>query len=540
MTFTAPRIDWFAAWPITALLVAGVIGILVEAFAPRWARRPIQVTIASGGLLLSLVGVIALWSSGADRLVVNSEVFGAEGAGVVVTRTTLFLMGMIVVSAILSLLLITDRGQRGELDSFAPQAAAVPGSSYENEAYRLGLAHTEIFPLTMFAVGGMLVFASAADLLTMFVALEVFSLPLYIMCGLERRRLLSQEAALKYFLLGAFSSALFIFGVALIYGATGAVSLTNIGTVMANYDEAVGRQGLATAVPLVVVGMFLILAGLLFKVGAVPFHSWTPDVYKGAPTSITGFMAATVKMAAFGALLRVLLEAFGPASDSWSPYIIAAAVATMVVGSMVSTVQNDVKRFLAYSSIAHAGFILTALVAVPQTLEAFNRARSGVLFYLLAYGLATVAAFGMLSLVREQREDGSVGPEAPMLAQWSGLARRSPTFAAAFTVLLLSFTGIPLTVGFVAKYTVFRSAIDVGYAWVAVVGVICSAIAAYGYLRVIIAMYFSRSEASRDVTVVAAPLATAAVTMGVIAVVVLGFLPGPVLNLTQSVLAAVP
>ncbi|PID54104.1 MAG: NADH-quinone oxidoreductase subunit NuoN [Micrococcales bacterium] len=534
--FTAPSVDWLAAWPVLAVLLAGVTGIVVEAFAPRWSRRSIQLALVTAGVGIALVGLVTAWVDGADRVVIRSATPGdIVPAGMLIDRTTLFLQGALLLVGALSLLLIAERAG-GRLNSFAPQAAAVPGSSYERQAFQAKLEHTEIFPLAMFALGGMMVFASAADLLTMFVALEVFSLPLYIMCGLERRRrLLSQEAALKYFLLGAFSSAVFLFGVALIYAVTGTVSLPQL---TLRLEQARGFD-FANTLPVLVVGALFVLIGLLFKVGAVPFHSWTPDVYTGAPTPITGFMAAATKMAAFGALLRVLFSGLDVLSEMWSPMLIAVAVLTMVLGSLVAIAQTDVKRMLAYSSIAHAGFILTALVAMPDDLASLQQARSSVLFYLLAYGITTVAAFGLVMMVREVREDGSIAGEANLLSQWAGLGRTEPVFAAAFTVLLLAFAGIPMTSGFIGKFGVFRAAVDGGHAWLALLGVLCSAAAAFFYIRVVVLMYFSDTSA-RPVTVAVGPLAAAAISMGVVATLLLGVIPGPVLSLTDALVVAGP
>ncbi len=368
----------------------------------------------------------------------------------------------------------------------------------------------------------MMVFSSAGDLLTMFVALEVFSLPLYIMCGLaRRRRLLSQEASLKYFLLGAFSSAIFLYGTALLYGVTGTVQL------------AVMRQALvpeAADLAIVVVGVVMVLTGLLFKVGAVPFHAWTPDVYTGAPTPVTGFMAACTKVAAFGALLRVLYVGLPQLIETWEPAVLAVAVVTMVVGSVVAITQTDVKRMLAYSSIAHAGFILTGVVAIEGI--------SAVLFYLIAYGLSTIGAFAVVTLVRERDVEGGITGEATHLSQWAGLGRRSPLLAGTFTLFLLAFAGIPLTSGFTAKFGVFSAAVVGGHAWLAVVGVLASAVAAFFYVRVIVLMYFTASPHEQAVVASASPLSAVVIAIGAAATIVLGVLPSPLLELAATAATA--
>jgi NADH-quinone oxidoreductase subunit N len=366
----------------------------------------------------------------------------------------------------------------------------------------------------MFAVSGMLLFPAANDLLTMFVALEVLSLPLYLLCGMaRRRRLLSQEAALKYFLLGAFSSAFFLFGSALVYGFAGSLLLSDIDAAL---GARVGQEGLLLA------GVGLIAVGLMFKVGAAPFHAWTPDVYQGAPTPVTGFMAACTKVAAFGAMARIFYVAFGGMRTDWQPMFWAIAILTMVVGVVIALTQTDVKRMLAYSSIAHAGFILTGLVAADST------GTAAVLFYLAAYGFATVGAFAVVTLVRD------AGGEATHLAKWAGLGKRAPILAATFALFLLAFAGIPLTSGFVGKLVVFSAAIEAGALPLVIVGVVASAIAAFFYVRVIVLMFFS--EPASDGPTVAVPSAwtTVGIALGVAATVALGILPGPLLELAQQ------
>jgi NADH-quinone oxidoreductase subunit N len=460
-------------------------------------------------------------------------------------QIAVFLQGALVVMGGLSLLVLAERAD-GSLEAIAAQPATAPGSLDERAAQAAGMQATEVFPLTMFAIGGMMIFCSAADLLTMFVALEVFSLPLYIMCGVARhRRLLSQEASLKYFLLGAFSSAIFLFGVALIYGITGSVNILQISAGAQRVLQANPGLAWTTELPMLVIAMLMMVVGLLFKVGAVPFHSWTPDVYMGAPTPVTGFMAACTKAAAFGALLRLLvgpLPTTGVAGFGWSlqnsllPALVIVAALSMLIGSLVAIRQQDVKRMLGYSAIAHTGFILTGVASfTPEAVR-------GTLFYLLAYGLGSVAAFGIVTLIREKSPDGSIGPEATNLNEWNGLAARAPWLAAGFTVLLLSFAGIPLTAGFVAKYGALSAAVASGrlpLVVLAVIGVICSVIAASFYLRVIVRMYFSSDDDSRDGTVVVVgPLTAVAVTAGIAATVMLGVFPAPFLDWAGAILAA--
>ncbi|MFD3427162.1 NADH-quinone oxidoreductase subunit NuoN [Nocardia fluminea] len=517
----APSIEYHLLAPMLIVFGVGVVGVLVEAFVPRPLRYPTQLVLGLAGVIGALVAVV---------LLAGSEGTAVVGA-VAIDGVTLFLQGTILLVSLLGLLLIAERGavprarsgpgtwsraaaalDRG-VDAFTPQASAVPGSAHELAAVRSGVSTTEVFPLTMIAVGGLLLFPASNDLLTMFVALEVLSLPLYLLCGLaRRRRLLSQEAAMKYFLLGAFSSAFFLYGVALLYGQTGTVSLPGIGAALDKQPEN------AT---LALLGIGMLAVGLLFKIGAVPFQAWVPDVYQGAPTPITAFMAAATKIAAVGATMRVLMVGVGALGSDWRPVLAAVAVATMVVGAIMAITQTDVKRMLAYSSIAHAGFLLVGVVAADSAGVA------AVLFYLLAYGLGTVGAFAVVSLVRD-----ASGDEATALSQWAGLGRRSPWLASAFALLLLSFAGLPLTSGFVSKFAVFAAASGAGYTALVIVGVLCSAIAAFFYVRVIVLMFFTDPPA--DAPIVTAPFATTmVVAFSAGATVLLGVFPQPVLDLAD-------
>ncbi|MEN5073579.1 NADH-quinone oxidoreductase subunit NuoN [Isoptericola cucumis] len=485
--FVAPVIDWAAVSPVLIVLGAGVLGVLLEAFLPDRVRRTTQLVLALGALASSLVAVGLLWDrvqDGSVAVVNGSYVLTPFGLGV---------QAVVAVCALLGVLVVAERTTTGQ-DAFAPAAAAVPGTVYEDETRRAGLQQTEIFPLLLFATGGMLLFPATDDLIVMFVALEVLSLPLYVLCATaRRRRLLSQEAAFKYFVLGAFASALFIFGVALVYGFSGSVRLENVVAVLA--EPSISPLG--TMPGLVVVGLLLVMAGLLFKVGAAPFHTWTPDVYQGAPTPITGFMAACTKAAAVGALVRVVFTlAAGLDADARHDVEVAlwvVAILTMLIGTVAGAVQTDIKRLLAYSSIAHAGFLLVGTVGLD---EVGSRA---LVFYLLAYGLATVGAFAVVTLVRERTvtrgpgegaadDDGVVLGEATRLAQWAGIGRRAPWLTAAFCLFLLSMAGIPLTAGFIAKFGVFSAAVEAG-AWpLALLGVLASAVSVFFYVRIIVLM----------------------------------------------------
>jgi NADH-quinone oxidoreductase subunit N len=505
--FDTPSIEYRQLLPILIVLGVALAGVLVEAFMGRRYRHETQLVLALGGLVAAFVAVVA---TAGDYAVVAEGSVAVDGPG-------LFLQGTILLLAIPGILTTAERS----LDTggpFAPAGSAMPGSQHERLLTATGVTQTEVFPLLMFAVGGMLLFPVSNDLLTMFVALEVLSLPLYLLCGLaRRRRLLSQEASLKYFLLGSFSSAFFLYGVALLYGYAGTVRLSGIA------DAASSNAGDET---LLLTGTALVAVGLLFKVGAAPFHSWTPDVYQGAPTPITGFMAACTKVAAFGALLRVFYVALGGLAWEWQPLLWGVAILTMVVGSVVALTQQDVKRMLAYSSIAHAGFVLVGLVATDSaTKDGEILGVSSVLFYLLAYGFSTIGAFAVVTLVRD-----SAG-EATHLSQWAGLAKRSPLTAVVFTFFLAAFAGIPLTSGFTAKFAVFRAAWT-GGAWeLVVVGVVMSAVAAFFYFRVVVLMFFSAPAPDGPTVVVPSPLTTASIALSAGVTLLLGVWPAQVLDL---------
>jgi NADH-quinone oxidoreductase subunit N len=518
LAITAPNLDYGLLMPFILVFSGACLGILVEALVPRELRRAVQIALTV--LTIGAAFAVNALNWAADRMGV------AAVGSLTVDGPTAFIWALLLVLGLVSILTF---GERAVGSAFAAQAATVPGTDAEREAIESRVEHTEVFPLALFALSGMMMFPASNDLIAMFVALEVLSLPLYLLCGLaRRRRLLSQEAALKYFLLGALSSAIFLYGVALLYGYAGSFELAAI-------DAAIT---LGQASPgLLLAGMGLVAIGLLFKFGAVPFHSWTPDVYAGAPTPVTGFMAACTKIAAIGALLRVFYVGLGADRWDWQPLMSIVAVATMAVGSLLAITQTDIKRMLAYSSIAHAGFIMTAFVGASQ---AANGAPAGsltsvssILFYLVAYGAATIGAFAVVTMVRD------TSGEATLLTSWTGLGRRSPLTAIVFSVFLLSFAGIPLTSGFIGKWAVFAAAWTGGARWLVVVAVVVSVVAAFFYIRVIVLMFFTDPEPGQATdadVVVARPQAVTllAVGVGVVATVALGVFPGPVLALAQQ------
>jgi NADH-quinone oxidoreductase subunit N len=522
--FETPTIEYFTISPILIVLGVAVVGVLVEAFAPRGIRYFTQVALALVGLLAAFATAIIVF----DRLNPGSD--KPKGGKVVamgalaVDGPALFCWLLVLVLAFLSVLLFAERHLEGGVTSFAGQAAALPGTEAEREASTKGLEHTEVFPLMMFAVSGMLMFPASNDLLTMFVALEVLSLPLYLLCGLaRRRRLLSQEAALKYFLLGAFSSGFFVYGIALVYGYAGSMGFAQIA-------EAVASQSGDGA--LLLGGIGLLAVGLLFKVGAAPFHAWTPDVYQGAPTAVTAFMAASTKVAAFGALLRLFYVAFGGNRTEWEPMIWVVAILTMVVGSVLALTQTDIKRLLAYSSIAHAGFILTGFLGIRSLTDVAEGSLTGVsavLFYLTTYGFTTIAAFALVTVVRD------AGGEATNLSRWQGLGKESPLVAGLFAFLLLAMAGIPLTSGFTGKWAVFAAAFSAG-AWpVVIVAVLMSAVAAYFYVKVIVLMFFAEPIGEGPSVTNPSVLTGSVIAVGVAATLLLGIVPGSLIDLLGRV-----
>jgi len=460
---TAPPISFGLTAPVLIALGGALLGILFEAFLPRRARYPVQVVLA-----LVTLGVALVWTLlGANR----GDDGVTFGGALAIDTGTHVMWGVLLVLALPSVLLMADRvAEPG--GAFVTQAAANVGSQRDLLATRVAAPmQTEVFPLALFAVSGMMIFCAANDSVTLFVALEVLSLPLYLLCGLaRRRRLISQEAAVKYFLLGAFTSAIFVYGLALLYGYSGSTQFAAV--------AAQARAGEGSDV-LLLGGLALVIVGLLFKGSVGPFHLWTPDVYQGAPTPVTAFMASCTKVAAFAAMLRVCLVALEPMTWTWQPVLAVIAGASMVIGSVIGITQTDMKRMLAYSSVAHAGFILLGVLAMSQA------GASATMFYLLTYGMATIGAFAILTVVRKG------DTEAGHVADWAGMAKRSPVLAASMSLFLLSFAGIPLTAGFIGKLSVFTAAMQAGLGIWVVLAMVATAVTAFFYLRIVVVMYFA-------------------------------------------------
>ncbi len=501
-----PNFEYALLSPILIMFVAACVGVIVEAFVSREKRRFTHLIITFSALVLAFFAVV-LQSGPEGRALAASGTVALDGPGWI-------MQGTILLAALLSALLFAESKLDPLGDAFAPRASTLPGGQEEKTVTKLGWTQTEIWPLFSFAIAGMLLFVTANDLLVLFIALEVMSLPLYLLAGLSRRRrLLSQEAALKYFLLGALASAILLFGSALTYAYTGSLQF---GQISNGISAANNSPGLLTA------AIALVAVGMLFKVGAVPFHQWVPDVYTGSPTPVTSFMAGAVKVAAFGGLLRVFYVAFGALVWDWRPLIWIVAGLTMIVGSVIALSQSDFKRMLAYSSIANGGFILVGFSGTNRTSIA------AVLLYLIAYVFSTVGAFALLTLIREQAGESST------LIRWKGIGKKSPVVAGLMSLFMLSFAGIPLTSGFTAKFGVFTAAISGGATSLVLVGVVASVIAAVFYVRVIILMFFSEPIPDGPFVSIPSIFTTIAITVSAVVTLLIGLFPQFVINLISS------
>lgn len=392
----------------------------------------------------------------------------------------------------------------------------------EMERIHLG----EYYAFLLFSTSGMMVMVSGADLITLYLGLELMSLSLYILAGFKRYERKSIEASAKYFVLGSFSSGILLFGISLLYGISGSTQLKDMAEVFGTFQA--GEN------PALLLGMILLVVGFGFKVSVVPFHMWTPDVYEGSPTSVTAYMSVATKATSFAAFLRVFMEALGPVEDSWKTLLIALCLATMAVGNIVAIVQSNIKRMLAYSSIAHAGYALIGLV-VASDLGTFS-----VMLYMAVYTFMNLGAFGVVILLQRAMasESGTAAGRGDEILDFTGLARTHPLGAFVMLVFMFSMTGIPPTAGFVAKFYVFMAAVDSDLVWLAVIGVLFSAVSAYYYLRVVMLMYMKEPEVPTRLTV--SPTVTFALWVTVLVILGLGVYPGPLVEYTQSALLRVP
>ena len=470
--------------PLVALAAWACLLLLVDLFIPA-NRKSLTALLAALGLAISL---------GLNLANVSDPVIGFGGK-VVYDGFAAFLNSLLPITGILTIALA-----HGYLK-------------------RMGLEKGEFYSLLLFSISGMMLMAQAADLIVIFLALELLSIPLYVLAALARPKVESEEAGLKYFLLGSFATGFVVYGIALVFGATGSTSLDSIAA-------AVGGEALSTMnSTLLMIGAALILVGFGFKIAAVPFHMWTPDVYQGSPTAVTAFMAAGAKIAGFAALMRVFITAFSPLSPDLTPVLWVLSALTMIIGNLIAISQTNIKRMLAYSSIAHAGYILMAFVAFGNPQVAPVSVAAG-LFYLAAY---TITNFGVWGVVIALEKSEGKGME---ITDYAGLGRRHPGLAASMTVFMLSLTGMPPTLGLVGKFFLFRAAIEGGFIWLAVIGVLTSLISAYYYLRVVVTMYMREGnpEASRETWLNLTTLATA------VATIVISLVPGFLFSLASQAL----
>jgi NADH-quinone oxidoreductase subunit N len=481
MDLILPQIDWLPLAPILPVAIGGLAVLVGDLFFPA-GRKNLNAILSLASLALSIFVSIRLW--GVVRFSINDAL--------VLDRFGLFFFLVIALVSLLTVLL-----SMGYLDEKTPDQG-------------------EYYSLVLFSTLGMMLMAAGGDLIVIFLGLETLSLALYTLSGFRRAELRSNESALKYLLLGAFASGFFLYGIALIYGATGTTVLRRVAAFLADGKS----HG-----PLLVIGGGLLLVGFGFKVASVPFHMWTPDVYEGAPTSVTAFMIAGTKAAAFAAFLRVFLFALPTLHIQWSAVIWVLAVLTMTLGNLVALVQNNVKRMLAYSSIAHAGYVLVAIVAGGSS------GATSVLFYLVAYALMNLGAFAAIIALQGH------GQELLFLGDYAGLGFRRPALAACMALFMFSLAGIPPTAGFMGKLYIFSAALEAHYPGLAVIGVLNSVVSVYFYLRLIVIMYMSEPATERSLVPLSAA-ATCAVALSALGTLQLGLFPAGLLDLARQSVAA--
>jgi NADH-quinone oxidoreductase subunit N len=476
MPIPVPDINLRIIAPALIVVVTALIVLLGELVTPP-SRKHWLGYLSIAGLVVAAIAALNLWGANTSAF---SGMVVADNFGLFLTLTTLL-------GAALSILLSIGFVRAQKID------------------------RGEYYVLLLASVSGMILMATATDLIVIFLGLELLSLPLYILAAFQRENTRSLEAGIKYFLLGAFSSAFFLYGIALVFGASGSTNLAKI---------AASQTG-SSNTAMLGIGAALLIVGFGFKVALVPFHWWTPDVYDGAPTTITAFMSVAVKAAAFGAFFRTFQIALPALAFDWRAILAVVAVLTMTLGNIAALLQSNVKRMLAYSSIAHAGYILIALVALSQD------GTSSALFYLLAYTLTNLGAFGAVIAL------GSGERERLNVADFAGAAREHPLVALVLTICMLSLAGFPPFAGFVGKFLIFSAAVETGWTWLAVIGVLNSLVSVYFYLRPVVQMYMSEpAEGWSGIRV--APLVALALLIAVIGVVALGVFPAPAIALAES------
>ncbi|MEW6322389.1 MAG: NADH-quinone oxidoreductase subunit N [Acidobacteriota bacterium] len=480
MTMSTYSFD--AVIPVLCVTLAALVIMLAEAFRAKGERMPIG-GLAVIGLLGAGAASVLLWNR-------NAASFGVVTADNYALFVNLVLIGVGLFTVI-----------------FASQTV-------ERDKLPAG----EFYALMLMSLVGMMLMAQATDLLLVFLALETMSIAVYVLTGIDRNRAQSTEAAFKYFLLGAFASSFFLYGIAFLYGVTGSTSLDRIGSVIA-------AQSMSNN-PMILLAVGLLLVGFAFKVAAVPFHMWSPDAYDGAPAVVTGFMSTGVKAAAIAAFARVFLTALEPMIADWAPVLWVVAVATMVLGTVVGVAQTSLKRMLAYSSIAHGGFLLVGLLAASDV------GKAGILYYLAAYAVTNLGAFGVIALL------GSADRPNDDLRDYAGLWYTHPALATLMTICLLSLGGFPPTAGFIAKWYVLSAAVGEGYYWLAIIGVLSSVVSVFFYLRIVVMMYMSERDA-RPVPAPMTRMALAGVGLSVAGILYLGVLPARVMDWAQASIATI-
>lgn len=500
--FQGPEVEWFHLSPILVLVGGALLLLLVGALTPKWPRG-----------LYAIVTALTAAAAGALAMFLWDDITHFDPEDPLVGGPTTLVGGALAFDTFAQFVTITICA-----------ATLLVALITSDELHAAGKDNPEIYAMFLLAATGGVVMGSANDLIVLFLGLETLSLALYVLAASDRDRTTSQESGIKYFVLGSFASALFLYGIALVYGGT---QSTNIGEIVVSFQEEVTIDG---PHPLVLAGLALLIVGLGFKIAAVPFHSWAPDVYQGAPTNVTAFMASVGKAAAFAAMLRVLVVALPFHRDDWRPVVWALAVLTLVLGSVLAVVQSDVKRMLAYSSISHAGFILVGVEAAGHQaggMEPGNGMPS-VMTYLLVYAILTVGSFAVVSLVgRSNGGDTS-------LDAFRGLARTHPTVALGLTVLLLAQAGVPFTSGFIAKWGVIQAAVEEQSYAIAIIAMLAAVIAAFLYLRIMVSVWLEEPAGGTERAAI--PFATGlAVLATVVFTLVVGVWPDWLLGATETV-----
>lgn len=482
-----PQVEWSVLLPVLILLGGALVLMVVGALTPRRPKLPWHAGLTVALALAAIVSSVFLWWRVRDDGPIS-----AVSDAVVVDGLSLYLGIAILCAVVLAALLTHGYLQRERLESADP------------------------YVLMLLSAAGGLVMVGANDLLVLFLGLEILSIAVYVLAGIHVRRARSGEAALKYFVLGAFSSAFFLYGIAMVYGATGSTNFTKI--------QAFLATNVLTNNVMLLAGFALLLVGLGFKVAAVPFHAWTPDVYEGSPSPVVAYMASGVKVAGFAGMIRVFTYTFSIYRDDWQPMIYVLAVATLIIGSLFAVSQTNVKRMLAYSSISHAGFILVAIEA------ASTQGTRAALFYLATYTFMVAGSFGVVTVV------GRSGDNAHDLSDYNGLAKRSPLLAFAFLVFLLAQAGVPFTSGFLAKFGVIGAAVDARSFWLALIAMLSSVISAFVYLRIVLAMYDRDTEVTGPKLTVPVG-ARVAILIALVVTIGVGLVPEPLAHVTRTAVA---